>query len=225
MRLDKSQRNEIFKAIAAARLDPRDFALDNDHDSDAEARISHRRSESYFTLERDGLSYSMREVVGDRLPWPYPHEEHAWSGVQKRLRRWLDEVKDDIEMPDLWAELQREREMLGAPPAADVDNKPFTADEQAEIAKELREIKEYAKKTYALSEGQTLAFEAKLNYLEEAAGRLGRLDWRAAALGTLFTLVAEAILPPEAVRHILLMLFQPLGHLFGHPIPELPIGW
>lgn len=100
----------------------------------------------------------------------------------------------------------------------------FTADEQAEIANQLRDIKEYVKQTYALSEHQTQVLEAKLAYLEDARRRLGRLDWRNVALATLFTLAAEAMLPPEDARRILLMLLQPLGHLFGHVLPELPSG-
>jgi hypothetical protein len=90
--------------------------------------------------------------------------------------------------------------------------------------KRLREIEEYAKETYALSDSDRQALEARFDYLEEAVGRLGRLDWRNIALGTLFTLAAEAILPPEAVRHLLLMLFQQIVHLFGGPPFELPGG-
>src|SRR5690242_12009843 len=45
MRLEKSQRNKIFEAITVAGLDPQDFDLDNDLDSDAEGRLIHRGCE------------------------------------------------------------------------------------------------------------------------------------------------------------------------------------
>jgi hypothetical protein len=58
-------------------------------------------------------------------------------------------------------------------PAENVENTPFAADEQTEIAKQLGEITEYVKKTYELSEDQTHALEAARDDLTEAAGRLG----------------------------------------------------
>jgi hypothetical protein len=226
VRLDKRQRNAILKSIEAADLDPRDFELANDPDGDAEARIGHGTSESYFAVRpTDGIAvgYEWNEVVGDQPVFPYPRSAHTWPDLLKRLRRWLAEVKDDIETPDLWAELQSEREMLAAAPE-NVENVPFTAEERAELATQLREIKKYATRNHSLSENQVQALEARLEYLEEAAGRLGRLDWRNAAVGAMVTFAAEMIVAPEEARRILLMILQPLGHLFGHPFPELPPG-
>jgi hypothetical protein len=222
VRLDKIERNAIFKAIAEAGLDPHDFELDLDPEGDVDAEIIHPGSESFFTLKYAAGGWSGDKRVGDRLPWPY--DAYAWTALEERLGYWLGEVKSYIETPDLWDELRREREMLQAAPAEAVENSPFTPEEQAEIVKRLREIEEYAKGTYALSDSDRQALEARFDYLEEAVGRLCRLDWRNIALGTLFTLAAEAILPPEAVRHLLLMLFQQIVHLFGGPPFELPGG-
>jgi len=203
-------------------FDPKDFEFDNDPSSDAEIRITYRGSESQFTVGGDARQYVGSRVAGDGPPWPY--QVYSWSGVEDRLSAWLGEVKQDIETPDLLAELEREREVLGTGPAETVENAAFNPDERQEIAKQLQEIKEFAENAHSLSGHQMKALEAKIEYLNDAADRLGRLDWRAAALGTMFTLAAEAMLPPEAARHIFLMLFQPLGHLFGHPLLELPPG-
>ena len=50
--------------------------------------------------------------------------------------------------------------------------------------------------------------DAKLQYLLEAAARVGRVDWRTMFLGTMFTLDAEALVPPPVVKHVLFVLFQ-----------------
>ena len=222
MRLEKWQRNPLIEAWEAAGLDPKDFDLTNDRDSDTEARIAYRGSESHFTLKEDAGVYSGTRVVGDSFPRPY--EAYSWSAAEDYFSRWCSEVKRDIDTPDLWAELEREREMLGSGPTDAVENSPLSEDERAEIAKQLQEIKEFVKKTYALSESQTQELEAKLEYLNDAAQRLGRVDWRAVALGTLLPLAAEAILPPENARHVVLMFLGSLGHLFGYPLPGLPSG-
>jgi hypothetical protein len=80
-------------------------------------------------------------------------------------------------MPDLLAELQREREILTGTRYEAVGNTPFTSEELAQIAEQLRQIKEYVSTAYALSEEQALHLEAKLDDIAAAAGRMGRKDW------------------------------------------------
>lgn len=142
----------------------------------------------------------------------------------ERVERWLDDLKRDLETPDPWAELLRKGEMLEGSADEAVENTPFTPEEQAEIVKLLREIKKYSKKTYSLSEESLLTLEKRLDYLEEAASRVGRKDWVLLFLGTLFTLVVTTVLPPEAVRGVLAILGTTIGHLFGHTIPPTLLG-
>lgn len=44
------------------------------------------------------------------------------------------------------------------------------------------------------------------------------------AIGTVFGMAVNAIVPPTEVRNIFTMFLQPLSHLFGHPLPQLPPG-
>ena len=52
-------------------------------------------------------------------------------------------MKDEAEAPDLWEELQRERELLGAPQSAEVGNTPLTPGELESVATEIQALKEY----------------------------------------------------------------------------------
>ena len=51
----------------------------------------------------------------------------------ERVRTWVQDVKRDLDTPDLWAELQRETKLLGAASNAITDNTLFTANEQKQI--------------------------------------------------------------------------------------------
>jgi hypothetical protein len=218
-RLEKWQWNPIIKAIEEVGLDPRDFDLDDDGDT---AIIRPRRSEGFFAIGKDGSRrYDVSKAVGEQSPTGYP--VHIWPTVEERFALWLDEVKRDQETPDLFAELRCEREMLAAATAEDVENTPFSADEQREIAGQLRAIKEYVKKTYELSEHQMQALEAGLDDIGEKVGRLGRREWITYAAGTLAILQAT-VLAPETTRHIFMMLLQSLAQLKGYTLPELPGG-
>jgi hypothetical protein len=156
------------------------------------------------------------------LSWPYVAS--IWATLPEKVRLWAEEVKHDVDTPDLWAELQREREILTGARYEAVENTLFTPDEQAEIAKQLREIKEYVKKTYSLSSEQMSRVEARLEEAEAATRRIGRKDWLLLLCGVMFTVIVTDLVPPEAVQHILAMALHGLDHLFGGGgrRPQLP---
>jgi hypothetical protein len=60
--LQKWQRNDLFEAIQAVGLDPRDF---DPADTGTEVQIKHKRSESTFIIGGGPGRYVGRYVVGD----------------------------------------------------------------------------------------------------------------------------------------------------------------
>src|ERR1019366_560235 len=211
----KWKKNEIFKKIQAVGLDPKQFDLEDDD----EFRIKHKWSESRFIVGGDPGHYVGSSVVGDAPAWPV--DKYSWDALISRISSWLEDVKRDLETPDLWAELQREAELLGANDDV-TENTPFTFDEQKEIAGRLQELAEHARRTNALSGEQMRILDGKLDYLVNAAGRLGRIDWRNAFVGAILGYIVTAALPPDA-RDIVLGLFRAtIGHFYG--LSELPGG-
>ncbi len=221
MRLEKYQRNAIFQEIVEAGLDPNECDLT---EGAKEVNISHVPSRSYFILGGDALRYSGSYAVGgSTISWPY--EDFMWAKVPERVRRWAEEVKRDVDTPDLWAELQRKRVVLTGARYEAVENTLFTPAEQAQIAKQLREIKDYVRKTDLLSSQQMSRLEARLDEAAEASRRIGRKDWLLLFCGVMFTVIVTNLLPPEAVQHILAMALHGLDHLFsGGGLPQLPPG-
>ena len=145
-RLKKWQRNAIVQAIRAAGLDPKEFDLQDDN---AEVRIKHKWSPSCFTVRNEGAHYGASYVVGDGSDWPV--SAYSWRTIFPRISTWLEDVKRDLETPDLWAELQQEGELLLGATSDDLtENTPFTADEQNEIAARLHALAEHARRTYSL---------------------------------------------------------------------------
>jgi hypothetical protein len=210
VQLVKWQRNAIYEAIEAGGLDVSECTFTYD---DAQARVTHVPSGSYFLLEGDPSHYTVTAVVGEDPPWP--SEAYSWTKVAERVRRWAEDVKRDVGTPDLWAELQRARELLTDPRYEEVENTPFTSDEQTEIAAQLREIRQVAQTTYSLSDAEMRSLDARLGYLEAAAGRLGRTDWRGVFVGVIITVILAGLLPPEAVHHVFVTTLLGLEHLFG----------
>lgn len=209
--MEKWQRNVIYEAVVAGGLDPRECSFDY---GDAGARITHVPSASYFLLEGDITEYTAKAVVGESEKWPVGLRTF-WTEVEERVRGWAKEVKEDVDTPDLWAESQRERDVLTGARYEDIENTPFTSDEQAAIAEHLRQTKEYVARTYSLSDAQILHLEAKLDDIAAAAGRMGRKDWTLLVCGALLGAFVQGILPQEAVQDIFRMTFDGLGYLLG----------
>jgi hypothetical protein len=209
--LEKFQRNAFFREIEAGGLDPGECDLS---EGTAEVRISHKPSGSYFLVSDDALRYTGSYIVGGST-FSRSYVVFTWAKLTGTVRLWAREVRDDVDTPDLWAELQREHEILTGTRYQTVENTPFTADERAEIAKQLQEIKEYAKSTLLLSIDQMSQLQERLDEAETATHRIGRKDWRLLFLGVMLTLIVTGLVPPEVVQHLLTMALDGLDHLFG----------
>jgi hypothetical protein len=212
--LQKFQRNYIFKAIQEAGLDPGQFDLDY---SESEVRIKHRLSESHYLIGGRPGDYAVKSLVGDG--GERPHQFYNWEPLISHIRLWLQVLKNDLDTPDLWAELQRDAELLGVGFNKVTDNTPFTADEQKEIAARLQELAKSARDTYSLSQEQIRALDAKMDYLITASGRLGRKDWLTVYIGAILSFILGAALPSESVHGLLLTSLRAMGLLY----PELPM--
>jgi hypothetical protein len=154
-----------------------------------------------------------------------PYRQVGSIRGNSRVEQWAAKVKTDLETPDLWAELQREREILSwAPDGA--ENTPFTPDEQAEIIKHLDELKDYVKSTHSLAQDQIVALEEGFTELATATTRLGRNDWRLMFFGVVLTFITAGVLPPDAVHGFLWMALHGFQHFFGGGAgpspPQLP---
>jgi hypothetical protein len=214
--LNKWKRNRIVEAIQTVGLDPRQFDLEDD---DGQVRIKHKWSPSCFFIRSNGMHYDVSYVVGDGIEWPV--SAYSWQTIPTRICSWLEEVKRDLETPDLWAEIQREVRLLGTASDDVTENTPFTPDEQSEIAARLQALAEHAQQTYSLSATQMRALDVKLDYLVNAARRLGRKDWLNVCAGAILGYILSASLPPEVARDMFLGLVRVIGHLWG--LPDLPM--
>jgi hypothetical protein len=212
MILQKYKKNDIVKAIQGIQLNPREFDIREDEN---ESRIVHKPPSAYFVVGGSPVKYVGEYKSGDSPAWPY--EAYSWKTALRRISSWLDEVKRDIETPDLWAELQNEAELLEVTYDKDTENTPFTTEEKKKIAKQFSEFSDYAQRTYSLSAAQMNVLNAKLDYLVKATDRLGRVDWRNALLGVIIGYVLTIALPTESARSMFFILLRSISQIHGFP--------
>ena len=203
--LNKDQRNAVLAAVQDAGLFPAEF----DWTGAVGSRLCHLPTGAYFVFEGVAGNYSSQYSAGD-----VPVERREGLSQHRLMQQvglWLAKLKRDIDTPDLWAELRRERELLAAASDEAIENTPFSVPEQEQIAGQIRDIKDYLIRTHALSEAQA----KRLDYLIDASGRVGRKDWFLMAASVILGYVVTAALSPAAAVHVLGTLLSSVGHILG----------
>lgn len=209
MRLEKRESNMLFEKIVEADLDPADFLLI------AEAKwpgVTHIASGSFALIKPhfwNTSNYKLRTLVA-------PGRESyltglTWRQVIENVSEWCGQLK----APNLWAELQRAHEIPGEADEGETDNTPFTAEELADISRQLAQIKKYLEETVSLTAQQVSRVNERLDEAERASKRMGRKDWLLLFSGTILTLIVTDLVSPDVAHHIFAMALNGLRHLFG----------
>jgi hypothetical protein len=207
------------------------------------AAVSHSASDSLFAVlvKVETRTYACREYVAnkrlttDQVLKDLRSQAHSlgppWGVVLERAAAWARAIgrwmAEEVYTPDLWEELLAAKRLFGAQSLRGSENALFDIDEQAEISKQIQQVKIYVKRTYELSTEQFSRVEARLDEADRASRRMGRKDWLMVFNGAVFSLVLSDLVPPSAAQNILVATVHGIGHMFGitPPLPPaLPGG-
>lgn len=161
--------------------------------------VIHQGADFYYFIDLFADGYRVRyRPAADR-----PHDKSgsgSWNEVvETTFPEWLSFVEREVSAPDLWGQLSAERELVDAA-SGPAENTPFTPEERVQISAQLEEIREFLFATEELSAERQQAIESRLKYLEEAAGRLGRIDWVNIFVSTIFQFAFNAIVSTAQSR-------------------------
>lgn len=242
MRPTKQQRNELLKTLVASGMSASELNLElinfagpppvHLRDHAWRLTVFHGTSESVFSVGLGNYSQPVSSPVTADYVVSYAVGNDSskllymadWNIVVVSAIEWAATVKEYLETPDLWAELDSQREMLTETRLEALGNAPFTASEQTQIAAELRAIRGYLEENLELTSEQLEQIVSRLNGAEEASHRLGRKDWLLFFLGTTVTLVVTDTVPAQTVQHVTMMLLQGLAHIFGFGMIPPPLA-
>jgi hypothetical protein len=233
--LTTPQRNAVLAAIREHGLRPEDFRWEKKASLATEAPmytpsyeplfvpvLIHEPTNAAFAFDLDAEYGHHYAIFHPGRQGPTERNNAGnWETELRYFETWLPLVKEEHETPDLWVGIGRERELV-APPSDEEENTPFTEQEQHQIALQLGELRELLQSRYQLEGDKLEELETRLEYLERASRRLGRLDWRQILGSQLVALVARAVLPTDALHEAVQFLAHGLGHLFGNGLPQLP---
>jgi hypothetical protein len=145
--------------------------------------------------------------------WAAGVRECGNRSAQKRAE--VSEAREAyLRIPDL-SSLAANQEVAPNLQNEGIQNTPFTAAEQAEIATRIEEIKKETRQNPELTAEQISGIERKLDDLKEASDRVGREDWLTILYGTAFGMIVTDLVPPHIVQGTIATVIAGLGHIFG----------
>jgi hypothetical protein len=223
--LTRTQKNTIFKLLTEAHFDPADFEwtehpLNEDTSMGiVQSRAStlfHRPTQYYFTF---GRIYS-RFVPGTKNK--VEAKARTNDAPADCFRLWLRRLRQEVDAPDLWATIGQEKALSTAAASADLDNRPFTAAEQALIIARLNETKRHLLDGQQFTAEQAELVAQRFEYLKESSTRMGRKDWFNVLYGGLITVIVGVALAPDAARSLLRLAATAFQSLLGVAQGVLP---
>jgi len=179
--------------------------------------LTHRPTGYYCKFGGTHIEYSPGpdqrvETVNHRDRWAVK------SGV---TQVWLEELRREVDAPDLWATIGQEK-ALSTAASTTLDNRLFTAAEQNLIAAKLDEIKGYLLEEQQFAAEEAEFVEQRFAYFKESSTRMGRKDWLNLLLGGLVSLAIGLALDPEKARGLLRLAGVVFQSLWGMAQGYLP---
>ncbi len=212
---------ELWRVIAIKGLNADDFQVDASELRGYAWKLTYRPTGQALYASASLVDISDRAYVlktqldGNRAGFG-PVDSANYHSIAKD---WVTKLKDD--KPH-----QQPRDSGPKPeqPTAGraAGNTPFTPAESAEIAKQLRAIRQSVRMNYQLSADQLSAIDQRMQEAEDASRRLGRKDWKSVFYGGVFSMIINDAIPPDVAQHIFTGVLHGISHLLGVGVPPGP---
>jgi hypothetical protein len=184
VRLLRTAKNLIFEHIQLQGLDPRQFEWTTEGLSEIRSVLKHRTSDYYYAFGKNGDRCS---------PWHGELEirmlaDRPWSYRIQNVDRWLKELKEETEAPDLWGQLEEQKELFLLASSESYSNASFTRDEKSGLAAQLEHLRQQLIGVEEVSDRQREHIDVHFRYVISAMDRLGKKDWVNLAIGAVFNI-------------------------------------
>jgi hypothetical protein len=229
----KQHKNALLSVIKKSNIDPAlfrgiDSTSNPSRTSQAPAQVFGEEiaETGRFTVElREApLRFSVTHQAHDFDKFQFTYTvfmpgfpELTWRKAQgitelvREFKDWLDvwviRYIEEDQLPDLWAQLETYKPLVGDTAISYEDTSNFSAEEQAQARQSISQFRISVLNNFDPSPDQLKSIDEKLNYLARAVDRLNRLDWRALAVSTVISIAVNLSADTERGR-LLFRLFQ-----------------
>lgn len=143
--------------------------------------------------------------------------------VYTQFTAWLtNHVKlyiEEMTLPDLWQQIEQQKQLVSADPLTDYETSPFTEPEKQEVRASIGQFRVLILESFSPTQEQLEVIDQKLDYLMAAVDRpINRFDWKSIAVSTVIGIVTALSLDTERGRQ----LFELFKQAFSGVLHLLP---
>jgi len=212
----KKQKNDVFKILQQAGLEPADFSW---HSIRSEAtregivsKLLYRDPQFFFQFDYyygGSIFLPLFTPASDkRIERPV---RAVWGRVLDYVKDWAGALKLEIDLPDMWQEIDKYRATFSLSPPVELVNEPIPGYEADEIASKVQLLVDKIEESFQLQDEQQQFVNSKLTYLADAAKRQGRLDWVHTFIGVIVTIAMALSLAPDEANRLWALVKEFLG--------------
>lgn len=126
----------------------------------------------------------------------------GWVEMHYNAKDWTVYLKRELDAPNLWAVIERQRQLAKSAVAVGTPNTRFNEDEQQFISARLDEIKAQLTAMHQLQEDHGRLLSDQFEFLKEESKTQPRKNWMLMVLGTVASFGLSQV-KPEAVKDLL----------------------
>ncbi len=196
-------------------------ALNKEHDEDIDFLIEYVNSPLRFEVDCSTEGYNYLDCRNTVLAKGFPLSDfhtNEFGGnwvdintIYEEFALWLNNVVkeyiDEQTLPDLWAQLEQQREFIPSAKMEKDDTLPYSEEEKAQIRLSINEFRLQIVNNFKPDDYQLKVIDDRLRYLSEALDRLNRVDWKAVAITSIISFSMALSLDTEKGK-LLFNLFK-----------------
>ncbi|CDU03077.1 hypothetical protein L4C37_21900 [Vibrio kagoshimensis] len=127
--------------------------------------------------------------------------EDVYEGFKGWLSDHVDHYLEEIDIPDLWSQIERHNLFIGDP-LVNRSNKGFDKAEKERVVLAIEHFKKLLELEYKPTAEQLETINDRLGYLVESVDRLNKVDWQGVAISTLMSISIALSLDTQKGRDL-----------------------
>ena len=216
-RLLTSEKDRVFGRVTASGMNAAEFAWEEKDYSDYNdykeilSALRHLTSRFYFDFRGDSIEHS--PGTNQRIETVFLRDDPGFPSKIHHLDQWLKNLKRELNAPDYWGKLLKERQALFAAFSSS-DNVPFTIPEKKHLIESLDAIKIRVSDHFELQKHQAEILEQGFEEMKGALDRMGKKDWFNQAIGVVMNVIVAATFAPTIATTVFHQVTVAINSLF-----------
>lgn len=175
-------------------------------------KLIHQPSKFFMEFSCDQKFHHIRyspskEIIENTVP-----NLALWEKVLLHVTQWCVALKQEIDAPDLWSQMEKYTAYLSLPVTEDLPNEPISAVDAEEIEDRLYKFADKVEKRFNLVDDDNKFLRNRIDYLVDAAKRSSKRDFVNLSIGVIATIAMSLAISPEKAKTLWQLFRDALQH-------------